>query len=329
MTRRKLSTAIASREELSFVFGAKSETILQATQTTQEQQIPRQQILCSFTFVPDGKPVRYYYDEQELQQWAQNDIKPNGIRSALWVRPHPHQPGKYELVAGLRRFKSAEILDLPEVPAKVFDWDDNTAFQAAIAENSNRRDFNPLEELDNTIRLLEIGLGYDTEDVIRLLYRMNNAAKGTTNQNVLVSSEAEQVKNIFDTFSRITWQSFVATRLSLLKKPPEVLDQIRQGKMHYTKAILISGIKDQSTRKKLLKDVLQKNFTTTEVKQKVKQLSANDPGKSEKPVSLKQRFSSVVKQAGRDRSLWDDPAKTRQIENLLATLERLISSSGD
>ncbi|MEP0959472.1 ParB N-terminal domain-containing protein [Microcoleus sp. FACHB-1515] len=92
------------------------------------------------------------------------------------MRPHPQRSG-YELVAGLRRFKAARILELETVPVKVFNWDDRTAFHAAISENSNRRGFSALEELDNTLRLLEIQLGCSTE-VVSLLYRMNNAAKG-------------------------------------------------------------------------------------------------------------------------------------------------------
>jgi ParB family transcriptional regulator, chromosome partitioning protein len=147
MTRRKLSEAIANRDELSYVFGTqKAETLAKETYLAQEGVVSISQIICSFTFVPDSKPVRYYYDPDELEQWAYNDIKINGIRSALWVRPHPHHPGKYELVAGLRRLKAAELIGLTEIPIKVFDWDNDTAFQAAIAENSNRRDFSALEE---------------------------------------------------------------------------------------------------------------------------------------------------------------------------------------
>ncbi|MEP0872671.1 ParB/RepB/Spo0J family partition protein [Trichocoleus desertorum AS-A10] len=322
-TRRKLSDAIANSEELSFVFGqAATQKITQAAEETKEQIIPWKAIACTFTFVPDGKPVRHYYDNDELQQWALNDIKPNGIRSPLWVRPHPRQSGQYELVAGLRRFKAAEILGLETVPVKVFDWDDRTAFQAAISENSNRRDFSALEELDNTLRLLEIQLGYDTEEVISFLYRMNNAAKGTTNQNVLVSQEAELVKQIFDAFGRITWQSFVATRLPLLKKPSEVLDGIRQGKIHYTKGIVIASIKDLEARRRVLKEAVSKSLSLSEIKQRVKAL--NDSTKPSAQPDLKQRLTQVVQQAKKDQTLWRNPEKIQQLEELLSQLETML-----
>ena len=330
-TRRKLRDAIANREELNFVFGqATPQKMPQLIQETQEQMIPCQQIICSFTFVPDHKPVRHYYDSEELQQWAFHDIKPNGIRSPLWVRPHPYQPGKYELVAGLRRFKAAGILELETVPVKIFDWDDRTAFQAAISENANRRDFSALEELDNMLRLLEIQLDCTAEEAIRLLYRMNNAAKGITNQNVLVSPEAQRVKQIFDAFGKTTWQSFVATRLPLLKKPPEILDRIRRGEIHYTKGILIASVKDLDIRQQLLEEVIDQALSLSEIKQRTQLLKQNtDPttaNRFDQVSELKQRLSQAVQQAKRNRLLWSNPAKIQQIEQILGQLETLTNS---
>lgn len=324
-TRRKLKDAIAGNEELSFVFGqAVAQKITQAAETTQEQLIPYQDVLCTFTFVPDNRPVRHYYDPEELHHWALNDIKPNGIRSPLWVRPHPEKTGKYELVAGLRRLKAAGILQLETVPVKVFHWDDRTAFQAAISENANRRDFSALEELDNMLRLLEIQLRCDTESVISLLYRMNNAAKGTTNQNVLVSQEAELVKQVFDSFGRITWQSFVTTRLPLLKKPQEVLDGIRQGKIHYTKGILLASVKDSNGRQELLREVVGDALSLSEIKQRIRELS-NETKSSTLP-DLKQRLNHTVQLAKKNKTLWNNPDKTQQLESLLNQLESLITN---
>lgn len=323
-TRRKLKDAIANNEELSFVFGQTAEKIAQVTAATTEQEMSRNAILCSFTFVPDGKPVRHYYDPEELEQWAVNDIKPNGIRSPLWVRPHPIQPQKYELVAGLRRLKAAGILGLATVPVKVFDWDNRTAFQAAISENANRRDFSALEELDNMLRLLEIQLGQSTEEVISLLYRMNNAAKGTTNQNVLVSPEAELVKQVFNSFGRITWQSFVATRLPLLKKPPEILEVIRQGKVQYTKGIVLASVKDVRQRQQLIEKAVQYSLSLSDLKEQVKTLTGSE--QPAKPASLQRRLTQTVQQAKKNKALWSDAAKTQQLEKLLSQLEALLTS---
>jgi ParB family chromosome partitioning protein len=325
-TRRKLKDAIASNEELSFVFGqSTAEKIVQTAEETKEQLVPYNSIVCTFTFVPDHKPVRHYYDPEELEQWALNDIKPNGIRSPLWVRQHPSQPAKYELVAGLRRLKASEIIGLETLPVKIFDWDDRTAFHAAISENSNRRDFSALEELDNTLRLLEIQLGYDTEEVVSFLYRMNNATKGTTNQNVLVSEEAELVQKIFDAFGRITWQSFVATRLPLLKKPADILNAIRQGKIQYTKGILIASVKDTDARQDLLEEVVDSSLTLSEIKQRIKASKTSTKTPVQSP-NLQQRLTQTVQLAKKNKRLWSDPNKTQQIELLIGQLETIVMS---
>lgn len=273
--------------------------------------------------MPDKKPVRHYYDQDELQQWALNDIKPNGIRSPLWVRPHPYQPGKYELVAGLRRLKAAAIVGLEIVPACIFDWDDRTAFHAAISENANRRDFSALEELDNTLRLLEIQLKYDAEEVVSLLYRMNNATRGTTNQNVLVSQEAELVQEIFNAFGRITWQSFVSTRLPLLKKPTDILNAIRQGKIHYTKGILIASVKEVDVRQALLEEAIMHSLSLTEIKQRTRVIlnRIKEPAKD-----LKQRLTQTVQLAKKNKVLWSDPNRTKQLEQLLSQLEEIVTN---
>lgn len=329
MNRRKLKDVIASSEELRYVFDRTAQQeITQVASATHEQVVPHAAILCTFTFVPDGKPVRHYYDPEELQQWALNDIKPNGIRSPLWVRPHPHQPENYELVAGLRRWKAAGIVGLETVPVKVFDWDNSTAFQAAVSENANRRDFSALEELDNTLRLLEIQLECDSQEVVSFLYRMNNAAKGTTNQNVLVSEEAELVKQIFDSFGKVTWQSFVATRLPLLKKPSDILESIRAGSIQYTKGIAIASIKDEKDRQQLLEEAIRDSLSLSEIKQRVQQIKAETTGENNpsKPKNLKERLGKVVTLAKKDKELWRNPDKTQQLEQLLSQLEAIITS---
>jgi ParB family transcriptional regulator, chromosome partitioning protein len=327
MARRNLSEAIASRKELNYIFGTGStEKLSEITAAGDEKLTSPNLVICSFTFVPNSKPIRYYYDPDELEQWAFNDIKPNGVRSPLWVRPHPNQPGHYELVAGLRRLKAANIAGLAQIPIKVFDWDNDTAFQAAVAENSNRQDLNPLEELDNMLRLLEIHIGCEKDEAISILYRMNNAVKGTTNQNVLVSEEAKMAQQLFESYSRITWQSFVSTRLSLLKLPEDILDAARQGKIHYTKAKPISGVKDSVSRQKLLAEAIKNRLSLTEIKQRVRQANGT-LNVVESKNNLKQRLTLTLQQIRKNQRLWSDPKQKQKIEKVLSQLDVLLVGS--
>jgi len=323
--RRQLKDVISNSQELSFVFGGSTQNLQQIAAAITEQLIPIHSIVCTFTFVPDHKPVRHYYDPQELQKWAYDDIKPNGIRSPLWVRLHPTLVGKYELVAGFRRFKAAEILELDTVPVKVFDWDERCAFHAAISENTSRRDFSALEELDNTLRLLEFHLEFNTEEVVSFLYRMNNATKGSTNQNVLASPQAQTVQQVFDSLGGITWQSFVTTRLPLLKKPLDILNAIRLGQIHYTKGFLIASIKDEQTRQLLLAQAISHSLSFSEIKQLVKTANPTTHYASSKSLSLKQRLTKIVQVAKSNQMIWTDPNKTQQLEELLHQLEAIVA----
>jgi len=324
MARRKLQDIIAEDDELKSVFDPNA--LAEVTANTKERIIARCAIACTFTFVPDKKPIRHYYDPLELEKWALNDIEPNGIRSALWVRPHPSVPGNYELVAGLRRWKAAEILNLETVPAKVFEWDDRTAFQAAVSENANRRGFSALEDLDNTLRLLEISLGYEEEEILTLLYRMNNANKNRVNREILTSNEAKLVEQVFDSFGLITWKSFVASRLPLLKKPKDVLTRIRTGEIEYTKGIAIASLKTEKDREQLLSEAIRESLSLSEIKERVLEIKTQNEENNQKPKNLKNRFGEVVSSAKKDKNLWSDPTKIKQIEKLLRQLEGLLEA---
>ncbi|MHC5830622.1 MAG: ParB/RepB/Spo0J family partition protein, partial [Nostoc sp.] len=91
----------------------------------------------------------------------------------------------------------------------------------------------------------------------------------------MVSQEAELVQQVFNSFGRITWQSFVATRLTLFKKPVEILNAIRQGKIHYTKGILIASVKDKDSRQKVLEEAINNSLSLSEIKQRVKALNCS------------------------------------------------------
>ncbi len=157
------------------------------------------------------------------------------------------------------------------------------------------------------------------------LYRMNNATKGSINQNVLVSPEAVLVQQIFESLGRITWQSFVATRLPLCKKPVEILNAIRQGKIHYTKGILIASVKDEAPRQHLLEEAISYSLSLSEIKQRVKVSNEMTKASSE-AVSLKQRLTKTLQMAKKNQMLWSDPIKTQQLEQLLSQMEAIAMS---
>jgi len=82
-------------------------------------------------------------------------IKSRGILQPLLARPDPNRPGHYQIIAGERRWRAAQQAGLHDVPVLVRDLPDNEAMAAALVENLQRQDLNPMEEADGYQRLIE------------------------------------------------------------------------------------------------------------------------------------------------------------------------------
>lgn len=94
-------------------------------------------------------------DEQALNELAAS-IKSQGVMQPILVRPVGNQAGsiQYEIIAGERRFRAAQIAGLDQVPVLVRDVDDQAAAAMALIENIQREDLNPLEEAQGIARLI-------------------------------------------------------------------------------------------------------------------------------------------------------------------------------
>jgi ParB family chromosome partitioning protein len=90
-------------------------------------------------------------DEEALNELSAS-IKAQGLLQAILVRPIGS--GKYEIIAGERRFRAAQLAGLDEVPVLVKDVNDEAAAAMALIENIQREDLNPLEEAQGIHRLI-------------------------------------------------------------------------------------------------------------------------------------------------------------------------------
>jgi ParB family chromosome partitioning protein len=92
-------------------------------------------------------------DPAGLEELAQS-IRLRGILQPLLVRPHPENAGRYQIVAGERRWRAAGAAELHEVPALVQSLSDTETAAIALVENLQRQDLNPLDEAEGYHRLL-------------------------------------------------------------------------------------------------------------------------------------------------------------------------------
>jgi ParB family transcriptional regulator, chromosome partitioning protein len=96
---------------------------------------------------------RQSFDDAQLEELA-SSIREQGVLQPILLRPRPGAPGEYEIVAGERRWRAAQLAGLKAIPALVRDLDDKTTLEIALIENLQRADLNPMEEARGYQRLV-------------------------------------------------------------------------------------------------------------------------------------------------------------------------------
>ena len=126
---------------------------------------------------PNKYQPRIHFDEDKLVELA-NSIKKNGIIQPIAVREDEVDPGRYEIVAGERRWLAAQRAGLHEVPIIILSLSDNEALEVAIVENIQRDDLNIIEEAKGYQRLSD-EFGYDHEKIARFMSKSRSHISNT------------------------------------------------------------------------------------------------------------------------------------------------------
>ena len=184
---------------------------------------------------PSPFQPRREMDEEALNELSVS-IAQRGILQPLLVRPHPdpEQPGRYQIIAGERRWRAAQKVPLHEVPVLVRPLSDSDAMAAGLVENLQREDLNPIEEAEGYRRLLD---EFDmTQDTL-------GAAIGKS-------------------------RAHVGNLMRLLKLPAPVLALVRQGALSagHARAVMM-----HADPEKAAKIVIGKQLTVRQTEQFVEQ----------------------------------------------------------
>ncbi len=267
--------------------------------------------------LPTTQPRRYF-DPQAMASLVES-VKSDGILQPLLVRALGE---KYEVVAGERRYRAAQAAELTEVPVVVREMTDEQAVQYALVENLQREDLNPVEETEGILSLLSLRLGWEKAEVTSLLYRMENEAKGKITRNVSGNLSASTVEQVFSGLGRMNWQSFVRTRLPLLKLPEDILEVLRSGGIEYTKAKEIAKLELESERGELLEEAIADSLSLSQIRERVK---ASQP--QNKQGEFTARLDATARRVKKSK-VWENPSKRSRLESLLAQIEELIAEEG-
>lgn len=175
---------------------------------------------------PNPYQPRTHMDQEALIELA-SSIRSSGILQPLLVRPHPLEPTRVQIVAGERRWRAAALAGLHEVPVLDRDMTDNDAAVAALVENLQRRDLNPMEEAEGYQRLM-------TE------FNLTQESLGT-----VVGKSRAHIGNV----------------VRLLKLPDQVKNAVRTGVITFGHARALLGHKRPET---MLEDILARGLSVRE-----------------------------------------------------------------
>lgn len=193
------------------------------------------------------------FDEQSLEELAQS-IRTHGIIQPLTLR-RLHE-GKYQLIAGERRWRAAQRAGLTSVPAYIRLADDQGMLEMAIVENIQRADLNAMEMAFSLQRLI---------DECKLTHEELSARVGKQ-------------------------RSTVSNFLRLLKLPPQIQDAMRKEQISMGHAKSIAGLADISTQLMVLGEIISKDLSVRDTEKLVARYQ--DPSSSKKESAEKKTATS-------------------------------------
>ncbi|MGB2258691.1 MAG: ParB/RepB/Spo0J family partition protein [Candidatus Puniceispirillaceae bacterium] len=110
---------------------------------------------------------RRQFDREQLEELA-SSIREKGIVQPVLLRPTPDQPGRFQLVAGERRWRAAQIARLHEIPAVVRELTEAECYEIALIENIQRQDLSVIDEAQGYAKLLEIN-SYTQDQLAKII----------------------------------------------------------------------------------------------------------------------------------------------------------------
>ena len=150
---------------------------------------------------------RKYFSKENLEELA-NSIRAQGVIQPIVVRPDKTSDGKYEIIAGERRWLASQNAGLHEVPVVVLDVDDVKSLEFAIVENVQRQDLNAIEEARGYKKLID-DFNYNQDKLSKFIGKS---------------------------------RSYIANSLRLLSLPLEVLTMVEEGKLSAGHARSLIGL---------------------------------------------------------------------------------------
>jgi len=176
---------------------------------------------------------RKHFDKESLVELT-NSIKEQGVIQPIVVRPNKLSEGKYEIIAGERRWLASQNAGLHEVPVVILNVDDVKSLELAIVENIQRQDLNSIEEARGYRRLID-DFNYNQEKLSQFIGKS---------------------------------RSYIANSLRLLSLPEDVLLMVERGNLSAGHARTLIGLNNSVD---IAKKIIQKKLSVRQSEILVKQ----------------------------------------------------------
>lgn len=196
---------------------------------------------------PNPDQPRRHFAPEDLQELAES-LRTRGVLQPLIVRPHPQDRDLYQIVAGERRWRAAQIAQLHDLPVLIRDYTDGEMLEVAIIENIQRADLNAIEEATSYKQLID-RFGHTQEQVAEALGKS---------------------------------RSHIANLLRLLNLPDQVQGWLKEGKLSAGHARALITAPDPTA---LGRKVIDKGLNVRETENLARQVNA--PSKPARPKTEK------------------------------------------
>ena len=186
--------------------------------------------------VTNSNQPRKYFDNEKMSE-LKDSIKSSGLIQPITVRKISN--GKYEIVAGERRYRACRELGMENISAIEISAGDARGYELSVLENIQREDLNPIEEAESYLMLMEV-YGYTQEKLSEKL--------GKT-------------------------RSSLSNKMRILKLPGSVKEMVKKGEISYGHARTLLSLSDQKKIESAAKEIIDKGYSVRETEKRVKVLT--------------------------------------------------------
>ena len=183
--------------------------------------------------VTNSNQPRKYFDNGKMSE-LKDSIKNSGLLQPITVRKISN--GKYEIVAGERRYRACRELGMESIPVIEMNVGDARGYELSILENIQRENLNPIEEAESYLMLMEV-YGYTQEKLSEKL--------GKT-------------------------RSSVSNKMRILKLPASVKEMVKKGEISYGHARTLLSLSDEKKIEAAAKEIINKGYSVRETERRVK-----------------------------------------------------------